>query len=254
MMPSCVHGVGADAEPVRAGAGAGETRCWGDVGGRPSCQVLCRRCRGRDSTRLSVVQRRISTSAAIPIISLSSRVASARFLRVLSPPGSRSDPGQSGKSPVESRGAQKRGRNELQPGNGLEMSVIIADERQGVPEGASRDPEVVGGDSDARREGGSRAGVDAAQIQVKREDHDCQDALLQVGAAHPAQSRQLGSATSRVGRRAAVPLVPAASRSPPTSDQRRGPQRAAQGWQRERPSGKWRTTALSRRRRGVPLR
>jgi len=31
-------------------------------------------------------------------------------------------------------------------------------------------------------------------------------------------SRQLGSATSRAGQRAAVPLVPAASRSPPTSE------------------------------------
>jgi len=33
-----------------------------------------------------------------------------------------------------------------------------------------------------------------------------------------------------------------ANRSPPSSDQRRGPQRAAQGWQRERSSEKWRAT------------
>jgi threonine dehydrogenase-like Zn-dependent dehydrogenase len=34
----------------------------------------------------------------------------------------------------------------------------------------------------------------------------------------------------------------AANRSPPSSDQRRGPQRDALGWQRERPSEKWRAT------------
>jgi len=38
---------------------------------------------------------------------------------------------------------------------------------------------------------------------------------------------------------------PAANRSPPSSDQRRGPQRAAQGWQRERPSEKWRATSTA---------
>jgi len=41
----------------------------------------------------------------------------------------------------------------------------------------------------------------------------------------------------------------AAHRSPPSSDQRRGPQRAAQGWQRERPSEKWRATGERRIRR-----
>ncbi len=38
----------------------------------------------------------------------------------------------------------------------------------------------------------------------------------------------------------------AANRSPPSSDQHRGPQRAAQGWQRERPSEKWRATTRPR--------